>query len=269
MTDTEIQSLGERMKQHEEKFEMKISNKNCFVVRLDGKNFSKFTGSFKKPFDENFVKAMYNATLDTFKKFYARVGYCHSDEASFYFSAVYDPNVEKCHFYNGRVLKICTVMAGYFSTRFAYHIDNIISEPYKKFIPYHLLQNTTFDARLLEFEDEIEAVNHMIWRSCYDCHRNCVATYAQSNFSSKQLHGKNTSKMIEMLKTKGIEYDDIPFHLKYGIYFKNEQYLYEGGPEPASRTRIAARTFNVLQLDDRVKLMTEKYWNDEGSKLEL
>jgi len=46
--------LGDRMKEYESSVKINIESDNPFLVRLDGKNFSKFTKGFKKPFDSNF-----------------------------------------------------------------------------------------------------------------------------------------------------------------------------------------------------------------------
>lgn len=82
-------------------------------------------------------------------------------------------------------------MSGYCSVRFNYHLHKIINseENQKLYDPHYIekinLMRACFDARLVAFpaDKEYEIVNHMIWRSIFDCERNAVSTYARSQFS--------------------------------------------------------------------------------------
>jgi tRNA(His) guanylyltransferase len=59
------EKLGDRMKKYESMIDNQIVIKPCesFIIRLDGRSFSKFTKKFHKPFDIVFVKAMGLTTL--------------------------------------------------------------------------------------------------------------------------------------------------------------------------------------------------------------
>ena len=48
---------------------IKIDSFQPFIVRLDGKNFSKFTSGLYKPFDKKFLKAMILTTEDLITEF--------------------------------------------------------------------------------------------------------------------------------------------------------------------------------------------------------
>jgi len=71
-------NLGDRMKSYESK--ERIPYDEHLVIRLDGCKFSKFTKSFKKPFDEIFSKAMEKTSKDLLERFNASSVYTQSDE---------------------------------------------------------------------------------------------------------------------------------------------------------------------------------------------
>ena len=80
------QPLGDRMKQYESEMDLRIKPYESFVIRLDGRSFSKFTKGFSKPFDINFIKVMSMTMGDLVKKFEAQTGYTHSDEITLIFA---------------------------------------------------------------------------------------------------------------------------------------------------------------------------------------
>ena len=281
---TIMATLGDRMKKLEAKYEMRILPTVPFILRLDGKNFSTFTRGFKRPFDYNFVIAMVKTMNDLLVKYNATTGYTHSDEISLIFPAActkeeYDVDPEKVkHMYDGRVIKICTVVAGYCSTRFSYHIANIIGEvkgEYKdKFVDKIFNCETCFDCRILSFDDNMDdIVNHMIWRSRRDCYRNCVSTYAQHHFNSKQIHGCNGNVMIKMLKEKDICWEtDVPSFLKYGIYAKKNLFEKEcvnvktGEKVLAIRTGVNNFNFEIYYDVNILEILLAKYMPDTFDK---
>lgn len=62
-----------------------------------------------------------------------------------------------------------------------------------------------------------EAVNALIWRE-QDATRNSISAAAQAHCSHKELQGKNTNEMQEMLFQKGINWNDYPSFFKRGVY---------------------------------------------------
>lgn len=239
-------SLGDRMKMYENNsLEItKIHVSENFIVRLDGRSFSKFTSGFKKPFDFNFLKAMYLTTSDLLNEFHGVTGYTHSDEISIIFSKlVSDEEIEELkklkreiptHLFDGRVVKILTTMSSYCSVRFNYHLIKIMKEANDDNYSENFLNkinecSAVFDARLILFPKEKsneEILNHMYWRSVYDCERNAVSTYARNYFSQNQLHGKSKVEMIELMNNeKKLNWEkDVPIYWKHGIYLKREFY---------------------------------------------
>jgi tRNA(His) guanylyltransferase len=277
-------NLGERMKEyeHDSLSVVKIEPYRPFVVRLDGRSFSKFTAGMKSPFDNIFAKAMILTTMDLITEFTAITGYTHSDEITIIFNAVStkddcEKGLNKAtHLFDGRVVKLLTCMAGYCSVRFNYHLCKIIapkaSDYKQEYIEKINEMKASFDARLVLFpeNDERQIINHMVWRSLYDCERNAVSTYAREYFNQKELQGKNKSEMIEMLKSKVLDWNtDVPMFLKNGVYFKKVTYEIIFNEQKAVRTKVIAKCFRIKYDELFYCLLMDKYYTltEEDEKL--
>ena len=113
------EKLGDRMKKYEADMDYRILPCESFIVRLDGRSFSKFTKKFYKPFDIVFVKAMCKTMTDLVDEFDVQTGYTHSDEITLIFNSKCSKEeyalfllgqVEKkdlrIHLFDGRIQKI-------------------------------------------------------------------------------------------------------------------------------------------------------------------
>jgi tRNA(His) 5'-end guanylyltransferase len=65
----------------------------------------------------------------------------------------------------------------------------------------------TFDARAFTIPDREEVLNYFIWRQ-QDAVRNSIQAVAQSLYSPKELHGKNSSDLQEMMFAKGVNWSE-------------------------------------------------------------
>lgn len=282
--DKTYDSLGDRMKYYEAKNDDKrVPPTEAFIVRLDGHSFSKFVTPMHRPFDTNFVIAMNRTAGDILNEFNAQTVYTHSDEITVIFNSVCtkedlaspDEKLHKCHMYNGRYQKIISLMAGYCSVRFNYHIASLIVGDAT--YPEHFinkLQNPQkyFDARIITFDGKpSEIVNHQIWRSIYDCTRNCVSTYARTMFTHKELFNKNATEMIQMMAIEGFDFNKEPLYLKHGTYCKKEKYdkLNDDGTT-SIRTRLKWITFKMQFSEQMIDTMVSSYWstNDQLGECE-
>jgi tRNA(His) 5'-end guanylyltransferase len=73
-----------------------------------------------------------------------------------------------------------------------------------------------FDARVFQIPYQEEVINYFIWRQ-QDATRNSISSVAQANFSAKELHGKKTNEMQDMLMLqKGINWNDFTPREKRG-----------------------------------------------------
>ena len=91
-------SLGDRMKAYENAIDFKLNPCMQYVIRLDGKGFSKMVKKWKckKPFDERFNKAINYASKKLFNIIPNVEAIWHgSDEISIWFKC---PNVEDMYF---------------------------------------------------------------------------------------------------------------------------------------------------------------------------
>jgi tRNA(His) guanylyltransferase len=274
-TDKDKKPLGERMKEYEQESLkiIKIEPYRSYLVRLDGRSFSKFTSGMKSPFDNNFTKAMLLTTVDLINEFTAVSGYTHSDEITIIFNGMctkedFESGTNKAtHQFDGRVTKILTCMAGYCSVRFNYHLCKIFNQHVEDYKPEYFIKinemKASFDARLVIFpqDNEREVINHMIWRSLFDCERNAVSTYARSYFGQKELQHKDKRDMIAMLKEKNLDWDvDVPSFLKFGIYLKKVTYEILNNEQKAIRTKVIAKCFRIKYDEFFYCLLMDKYY---------
>ena len=187
--------IGERMKERElktAKSVWKVQPWQYAILRYDGHCFSKFTNGFHKPFDDKMKNAMQSTTKDVLEKFNAVLGYVQSDEISIVFKSIYatkeeyEASTDKSeHIFGGKRDKLISVIAGYISARFNFHIneerkrgDMLAYYPY--FIELLKKCEQHFDGRLIVFEPSeiIEILNYFVWRQ-NDCLRNCTSSYAR------------------------------------------------------------------------------------------
>jgi tRNA(His) 5'-end guanylyltransferase len=80
-----------------------------------------------------------------------------------------------------------------------------------------------FDARVFQIPYQEEVINYFIWRQ-QDATRNSISSVAQANFSTKELHGKKTNQMQDMLMLeKGINWNDFTPREKRGSIIRKVQ----------------------------------------------
>jgi tRNA(His) 5'-end guanylyltransferase len=254
--------LGDRMKQYEAIHDTYIDKSHYYIVRLDGCNFSTYCRPLHKPFDINFIKALSLTQKDLMLKFNALTSYSHSDEISLLFDKTYDHRQK--HYEGGRIQKIVSQMAAYCSIRFNHHMNVIcIDCEYRN----HIMSNEAFfDARIMSFVDQYEAVNCLLWRSVFDCERNAISTYAQQYYTVKELHDKSTKSRIIMLHDQGLDWSIIPTYIKHGIYCKrypdNRLTNINGKEMMIMRASFRFKNFKIVCDDDNIKAMFKQSWID-------
>jgi len=201
--------FGDRMKSYEvSETKKRFDTKKPIVVRLDGRGFSKFTKPFKRPFDEDFRQLMIDVATFAMKECDGIIAYTQSDEITIIIDR------EEVYF-NGKKQKILSTLAGSVSSYFAIRAHELWPDHAKKSTPH-------FDCRVFNVPSRSEAVNEVLWR-VKDCTRNSVSMVAHSNFTHKELHKKNVSDMISMLRLrKDIEWNEYDNLLKYGVFVVRE-----------------------------------------------
>lgn len=202
-------ALGDRMKQYEA-----VTASTRFLpllpicVRIDGKNFSKFTARMERPFDMKFHACMCEVTKRLVEASHAVIGYTQSDEISL---VLYSATLDSQLFFDGKQQKLVSVLAS-MATRF--FVTALL-----KYYPEYAAKEAFFDARAWVVPSREEAVNVLIWREL-DATKNSVSMAARHYFSHKELHGLGRADQMELLFSKGVNWNDYPTSFKRGTYFR-------------------------------------------------
>lgn len=237
------QDLEKRMKSYEKCYDFRIPNRANLLIRLDGKNFSKYTSNFNKPFDDNLSMCMDTATIKLCQYLNPKFAYTQSDEISLYFNNI--ENIESELIFDGKVQKLCSIAASKLTSAFNITMLRLIST--FKYLPDELLMKITtgdlpeieavFDARIFVIPDIREVSNYFIWRQ-QDCTRNSVSMAASANFPSKFLENKSGSQKQDLLMEKGINWNDYKTKYKRGTIIKKMPVFVEGlNNEPVMRKK--------------------------------
>jgi tRNA(His) 5'-end guanylyltransferase len=220
-------SLGDRMKgNYENRSKTYLVRRMPVIIRLDGKAFHTFTRGFNKPFDEVMMQTMQQTTLKLCQEIQGCVfGYTQSDEITLVLVDYNDINTDAWFDYS--VQKMCSVASSmctlYFNKIFAEMVDvfiansNVTPEEEKLERVYNkaIEKGAMFDARVFNIPVE-EVTNCVLWRQ-QDATRNSISSLAQSKFSHKELQGKSSSQMQDMLMEKfGINWNDLTIPEKRG-----------------------------------------------------
>ncbi len=213
-------SFAARMKKYEVPFSQTLVGKMPVIIRVDGKNFSKFSKSFcQKPFDRKFTTCMENAAIKICKNAQnVRIAYTQSDEISILMTDY--KNLNTSQWFDNKVQKIASVSAGLATAGF---IETFINTFLKeKDAQEKSVSLPSFDARVFNLPRE-EVVNYFIWRQ-RDAERNSVSMLARANFSHNMLNKVNRDGMIEMLRSeKNINWNELDTCFKRGSCIKKVQ----------------------------------------------
>jgi tRNA(His) guanylyltransferase len=177
--------IDDRMKLYEASFHSHLVRRVPVIVRVDGRAFHGVTRSWPSdgPFCAAFMDAMHaaaRALADDMEGF--RLGYVQSDEASFLLTDFDTPSTNPWFGYD--LQKVVSISAATMTRAFAGYVPDGAS-------------SGVFDARAFNVPRE-DAANYFLWRA-RDWSRNSLQMFARSFFSQKQLHGKDTAAMHEML----------------------------------------------------------------------
>jgi len=276
--------LGERMKdQYEHRTRFSLPRRTYTIIRLDGKAFHTYTKGLNKPFDDGLIADMDAAIIAMLPEIQGvRFAYTQSDEISLVLTDFATPNTDA--WFDGNIQKMVSVSASIITAEF----NKLRMIGWMKGQRYQMrdesghlsdsrvmasadLPIAYFDARVFTIPDRTEVMNYLIWRN-QDCARNSVSMVAQSLFSHKELQGKSTVQMQEMMFQKHnvnwAEYDQAK---KNGRLIVKESYrvdnlcgevnLSDGKPsEPIMRTRwVSKPAWKFTEDKDKLMAMIPKY----------
>lgn len=222
-------NFAARMKGYEQHFtRQSLPANRPFLVRLDGKNFSRWTKPIQdhamarnpdRPYSELLALLFARVAQGMAEAYHACYAYTQSDEITLVFSGRDDP------IFGGRTQKINSVMAADASVRFNQHLQELAPESVYQRLPGPAL----FDARAFAVPDEGEATNAVIWRE-QDAQKNAISMLARHFFSHKSLHGQNGARKVERLHEEvGIVFSQEPAWFRIGQHFARRRRRYTLG----------------------------------------
>lgn len=190
-------SLEERMRRLEKCSNFYLPIRAPVIVRVDGKCFRTLTKKLGTNFDNHLANCMNSAAIELCKEFGgSRFAYVCSDEISLLLTDFENRNSQA--FLDYRTNKLNSISASLASVQFTVQFG----------------EKALFDSRSISVP-MMEVVNYFIWRQT-DYIRNNISSLAREHFSHKDLKNKNKSQMIEMLKSKGVGYEEQKNQWKYG-----------------------------------------------------
>ena len=227
-------SLGDRIKDfYEDRTRHKLARRTNTIIRIDGKAFHTYTKGLERPFDLGFMEDMNKTTEFLCQNIQgAKFGYVQSDEISILITD-YD-DISTHAWFDGNLQKMASIAASLATAKFnqlrmarfarnsgiepKYRDESYISES-----EIEGFKLAMFDARVFQIPYQEEVINYFIWRQ-QDAIRNSISSAAQAHFSSKELHGKKTNEMLDMLMDqKGINWNNFSPREKRGAVIKKEE----------------------------------------------
>jgi tRNA(His) 5'-end guanylyltransferase len=202
-----MSTLADRMKGYEgREAKRRALPRLPVIIRLDGKNFSKWTKGLARPFDARMSELMIEVTKRLVEATGAVIGYTQSDEITLILRAAGRDSALYC---DGRFQKLCSISA----SMAAVHFNALLPT----YLPEKGDSLAFFDSRVWEVPNLDEAVANLIWRE-RDATKNSISMAARALYSHKALQGKNGSVMQDMLMDKGVNWNDYPPMFKRGTY---------------------------------------------------
>ena len=203
MTDT----LGDRMKAYEACTQSHMPRRTHTIIRIDGRAFHTLTRKVeaKKPYDADLIAVMNETALVVVKEVSGAVlAYVQSDEISVLCTDFHEVGTQA--WFGGNVQKHCSVSA------------SIATAQLNKSLATHFPTKdvvATCDSRVFTVPDAVEVYNYFLWR-LRDWERNSIQMMARASFSHKELHGKSTRDMHEMLHGVDKNWALLPDDIKRG-----------------------------------------------------
>lgn len=220
--------LGDRMKDfYEDRTRYKLARRTNTIIRIDGKAFHTYTKGLQRPFDQGLMEDMNKTTEYLCQNIQgAKFGYVQSDEISILITD-YD-DITTHAWFDGNLQKMASIAASLATAKFnqlrmarsTWEGSDIAGYLEQDDIENFKLAH--FDARVFQIPYQEEVINYFIWRQ-QDASRNSVSSVAQSLYSPKELHGKKTNEMQEMIFQKGINWNDYTPREKRGSVIRKVQ----------------------------------------------
>jgi tRNA(His) 5'-end guanylyltransferase len=212
------------------------------VVRVDGRGFTRFTGSrFEKPFDPRFRDLMVGTARALLEELQGLYAYTESDEISLLLPREWE-------LFDRELEKTVSISAGIASAAFT-HLAGAPAQ---------------FDSRVWLGADEGLVVDYCRWRQtdAARCALNgwCYWTLRKAGMSvraaTRELEGKSNAFKNELLFQHGINFNALPAWQRRGVGLYWEEFTKEGFNPKTGETVLATR--RRIKVDEELP-MKEDY----------
>jgi len=269
--------LGDRMKDfYEDRTRYKLARRTNTIIRIDGKAFHTYTKGLERPFDLGLIEDMNKTTEFLCQNIQgAKFGYVQSDEISILITD-YD-DISTHSWFDGNLQKMASIAASLATAKFnqlrmTRFCRNKGIEGYPVAYDGKLLMDVSienfklamFDARVFQIPYQEEVLNYFIWRQ-QDATRNSISSVAQANFSTKELHGKKTNEMQDMLMLeKGINWNNFAPREKRGSLIRKIERKFVRNVDPIDdgKTYVIPKgntyTRNVWEADSETPIFSQE-----------
>lgn len=241
--------LGDRMKAfYEDRTRIKLPRRTYTIIRIDGKAFHTYTKGLKRPFDTGLIDDMNWTTEYLCKNIQGvKFGYVQSDEISLVLTDF--DTLQTDLWFDGNLQKMASIAASMATAKFnqlrmmrACHEGSDV-DGYLDMDDLSGFKLAMFDARVFQITSPMEVENYFIWRQ-QDATRNSISSVAQSEFSTRELHGKKTNEMQEMLFQKGINWNDFSPREKRGSVIRRVEKTYIR-KESGALAEVSPKTISI------------------------
>lgn len=260
--------LGDRMKDfYEDRTRYKLTRRTNTIIRVDGKAFHQYTKGLQRPFDQGLIEDMNKTTEYLCQNIQgAKFGYVQSDEISLLLTD-YD-DITTHAWFDGNLQKMASIAASLTTAKFnqlrmaracvnGYSDGSLNHEDIGEF------KLAMFDARVFQIPYQEEVINYFHWRQ-QDATRNSISSVAQSLYSHKELNGKKTDEMQEMIFQKGINWNDYSPREKRGALIRKVEKKFmrkKSIPEFTEKTEVIPEsniyTRNVWEADPETPIFSQ------------
>jgi tRNA(His) 5'-end guanylyltransferase len=220
-------NIGDRMKSfYEDRTRYQLTRRTNTVIRVDGKAFKNYTKGLQRPFDQGLMEDMNKTTEYLCQNIQgAKFGYVQSDEISILITD-YD-DISTHAWFDGNLQKMASIAASLATAEFnrLRLIRKMNTTVATAGSILEQSKHAMFDARVFQIPYQEEVINYFIWRQ-QDATRNSISSVAQSLYSTKELHGKKTNDMQEMIFQKGINWNDYKPREKRGSLIRKVEHVY-------------------------------------------
>lgn len=204
-----MMSLGDRIKRYEAVTSQRALPRVPLMIRVDGRAFHTFTRGMERPYDQHLIDSMVNAAYDVASEMQGfKAAYIQSDEVTFCLTD-YD-TITSQGWFDYKLPKVISASASLMTAYFNKHINTD--------------KLATFDSRAFSVPAH-DVPNAFLWR-VKDWARNSLQMFSRAHFSHKELHGKNTKDMHDMLHGIGKNWTtDVALQHRNGTFLISDDNL--------------------------------------------